>query len=145
CDHQIAHVYLNDRSATSPVADALTLPGVSIVRPADRGLSHRRSGDLLLEAAPDAWLDYRWWQSDREAPEVAKLVDSHRNPGYDPLELFFNPAVRGVAQDASRIRGSHGIVDRGEAILVSSAPAGTDAAMLDMTEVAGVLTRLLGG
>jgi hypothetical protein len=74
-------------------------------------LPHRRAGDLVLQAAPDAWFDYRWWQAAEQAPTFAKLVDIHRKPGYDPLELFFDPAVQGVAQDPARLRGSHGRVD----------------------------------
>jgi hypothetical protein len=28
------------------------------------------------------------------APDFARTVDIHRKPGYDPVELFFDPALR---------------------------------------------------
>ncbi|HEY6563334.1 MAG TPA: alkaline phosphatase family protein, partial [Pirellulaceae bacterium] len=38
----------------------------------------------------------------------ARTVDIHRKPGYDPLELFWDPAARGIPLDARLVRGSHG-------------------------------------
>jgi hypothetical protein len=35
-------------------------------------------------------------------------VDIHRKPGYDPVELFFDPATRGIPLNAALVRGSHG-------------------------------------
>ena len=32
------------------------------------------------------------------APDFARLVDIHRKPGYDPAELFFDPAGPGAAK-----------------------------------------------
>jgi predicted AlkP superfamily pyrophosphatase or phosphodiesterase len=114
-DHQIAHVYLRDESARNRVRDVfLSQPHLTV---ADR-LPHRRSGDLILRAAPQAWLDYRWWTSPSDAPSFAKMVDIHRKPGYDPLELFWDRPTNGTSQDSALIRGSHGLVDEGEAVLI---------------------------
>ena len=44
----------------------------------------------------------------REAPDFARTVDIHRKPGYDPVELFFDPATRGIPLDATLVKGSHG-------------------------------------
>ena len=38
----------------------------------------------------------------------ARTVDIHRKPGYDPVELFFDPATRSIPLDASLVSGSHG-------------------------------------
>ena len=35
-------------------------------------------------------------------------MDIHRKPGYDPVELFWDPVSQGVPLDASCVRGSHG-------------------------------------
>ena len=43
-----------------------------------------------------------------KAPGFAKTVDIHRKPGYDPVELFFDPATRGIPLNAALVRGSHG-------------------------------------
>jgi hypothetical protein len=35
-------------------------------------------------------------------------VDIHRKPGYDPVELFFDPVAKGIPLDATLVKGSHG-------------------------------------
>jgi hypothetical protein len=45
---------------------------------------------------------------DAAAPAYARTVDIHRKPGYDPVELHWDPATRSTPLDATRIRGSHG-------------------------------------
>ncbi|MCA9238139.1 MAG: alkaline phosphatase family protein, partial [Planctomycetales bacterium] len=32
----------------------------------------------------------------------------HRKPGYDPVEMYFDPATRGISLDATLVKGSHG-------------------------------------
>ena len=56
------------------------------------GLDHPRSGELVVVAEPGAWFTYYYWLDDDRAPEFARGVDIHRKPGYDPAELFFDPA-----------------------------------------------------
>ncbi len=136
CDHQLAHVYVRDRGDLEAVRGRLaTLPGVGeVLAGAARsrvGLDHPRSGDLVVLAQPDAWLAYPWWLDDARAPDFARTVDIHRKPGYDPLELFVDPALRWpalrmarrllakrlgfryrmdvVPLDPSLVRGSHGL------------------------------------
>ena len=58
------------------------------------GLDHERSGELVLIAEPDAWFTYYYWLDDDKAPDYARTVDIHRKPGYDPVELFLDPAIR---------------------------------------------------
>lgn len=98
-DHQVAHVYVPDAADIPRVADILRgLPGVDEVldreAQARYGLDHERSGELVAVAEPGAWFTYYFWLDDDRAPEYARGVDIHRKPGYDPAELFFDPADR---------------------------------------------------
>jgi len=118
CDHQIAHVYVAQEADAASVRRILEgLPGVS--RVLDRaaqtreGLGHHRSGDLVLLSAPDAWFAYPWWTEDEAAPDYAATIDIHRKIGYDPLELILDRHTKAIAQDASLIKGSHGLVPVG--------------------------------
>jgi len=133
-DHQIAHVYVNDRSKLQRIKEILQPAGNELAR-----INHPRAGDIQLTAASETWLDYRWWLNDADAPTFAKMVDIHRKPGYDPLELFFDPATRSITQNASLIRGSHGAVSPDEAILI-----GIDGkTQYDATQVADALVQQL--
>ncbi len=98
-DHQIAHVYVQDPSRLQAVRDLLTrLDGVEQVWGEEEkkanGLDHPRSGELVAIAKHDRWFSYYYWQDDARAPDFARTVDIHRKPGYDPVELFFDPAYR---------------------------------------------------
>jgi predicted AlkP superfamily pyrophosphatase or phosphodiesterase len=134
-DHQLAHVYARTSEACASAEHLLrNLPGVDQVldRRAQRkfGLDHVRSGDLVAIAKPRAWFTYYYWLDAERAPDFAPTVDIHRKPGYDPCELFVDPALRWpqvrvalrllqkaigmrylmdvVPLDASLVRGSHG-------------------------------------
>jgi predicted AlkP superfamily pyrophosphatase or phosphodiesterase len=102
-DHQVAHVYVRDPADVPAVARLLGgSPGVAEVLDgagkAAYGLDHPRSGELVLVAEPDAWFTYYYWLEERAAPDFARLVEIHRKPGYDPAELFFDPAAPGAAK-----------------------------------------------
>jgi predicted AlkP superfamily pyrophosphatase or phosphodiesterase len=140
-DHQIAHVYLREQSDAPRACEVLQANPAIHARPRDASIDHARSGDLILEAAPDAWFDYRWWKSPDEAPVFAKDVDIHRKPGYDPLELLFDPSTRGVSQDAARIRGSHGAATAGEAVFIGRGADGFDSRAIEATQVAALVER----
>jgi hypothetical protein len=110
------------------------LPGIERVLDEDgkraAGLDHARSGELVLVARPDRWFTYYYWLDDARAPDFARTVDIHRKPGYDPVELFVDPALRlpkvaigwrlakkalgfrylmdVIPLDASLVKGSHG-------------------------------------
>ena len=43
---------------------------------------------------PNAWFTYYYWLDDGRAPDFARTVEIHRKPGYDPVELFLDPAIR---------------------------------------------------
>jgi predicted AlkP superfamily pyrophosphatase or phosphodiesterase len=98
-DHQAAHVYLRPETDAAAVKLLLEgLDGVAEVLDGEgkraAGLDHPRSGDLVAFAAPDRWFSYYWWLDDDRASDYARTVDIHRKPGYDPMELFLDPAIR---------------------------------------------------
>ncbi len=97
-DHQIAHVYVNDRARLAEVRALLEkLDGVERVLDEagkrELGLDHPRSGELVAISKAERWFSYYYWLEDRLAPDFARTVDIHRKPGYDPVELFFDPAL----------------------------------------------------
>jgi predicted AlkP superfamily pyrophosphatase or phosphodiesterase len=172
-DHQVAHVYVNDRSRLAEVRRLLEqLPGVE--RVLDAGaiaaahLDHPRAGDLVAVAQPDAWFTYYYWLDDRKAPDFARTVDIHRKPGYDPVELRLDPAIRipaltigwklfkrslgfrglldVIPLDATLVRGSHGrsdgAGDRGP-LAMSRHPELFPGDQLASVEVFGLLLRHL--
>ncbi len=112
-DHQLAHVYVNDPSAVDRVRDLFAcIPGVAGAFAGDQrcdvGLNNERSGEVILTAEPSQWFAYYWWLDDAKAPAFARTVDIHAKPGYDPVELFFDPTTKSIPLDASLVRGSHG-------------------------------------
>jgi predicted AlkP superfamily pyrophosphatase or phosphodiesterase len=134
-DHQICHVYLNDKSKRDEVVELFKKePGQRhVLAGAERarfGLDHDRAGDVVLIAEPDNWYTYYYWEDDALAPDFARCVEIHRKPGYDPAELFFDPKrplvklraafallkkklgfryyMDVIPLDASLVKGSHG-------------------------------------
>ena len=132
-------------------------PGVERVldrtQQAARHIDHDRAGDLVAIADHDAWFTYYYWLDDRRAPDYARTVDIHRKPGYDPVELFLDPAIRVPALkvgwtlakkaagfrylmnviplDATLVKGSHGrpgpASDDGPLVIGSGAHIQSDA------------------
>lgn len=98
-DHQVAHVHVNDHSKLPEVKALLEkTPGVEKVLD-DQGkkdfhIDHSRSGDLVVIADADSWFTYYFWLDDAKAPDYARCVDIHRKPGYDPVELVLDPAIK---------------------------------------------------
>ena len=98
CDHQLAHVYVRSTDDRERVADLLrAVPGVAqVLVGAERtaiDLNHERAGDLVVLSEPDAWFAYPFWLDDAQAPDYARAVAIHHKPGYDPCELFVDPAL----------------------------------------------------
>jgi predicted AlkP superfamily pyrophosphatase or phosphodiesterase len=97
-DHQAAHVHLQDPAEGRRLGAMLAeLPGVERVldrkAQAGLGIDHARAGDLVLVAEEGRWFAYPYWLDDDLAPDFAATVDIHRKPGYDPGELFLDPAI----------------------------------------------------
>ena len=144
-DHQVAHVYAKQPEEINSLARLLDLEGVQQVEhPAQADARHRRSGDLVLLAEPNAWFDYRWWTEPEDAPTFAKMVDIHRKPGYDPFELFWDRASNGVSQNLSLIKGSHGLASPGEAICACDFEFVKGNPIIAAKEIATIITAILG-
>ncbi|WP_257658063.1 alkaline phosphatase family protein [Parapedobacter lycopersici] len=131
-DHQVAHVYVTDEATKKQVAELLeNVPGVAQVLD-DAGkqahhIAHGRAGDLVAVAEPDSWFTYYFWLDDRKAPDYARVVDIHKKPGYDPVEMFMTSKLRAgykllrkklgfryvmdvIPLDATLVKGSHGAI-----------------------------------
>jgi len=98
-DHQIAHVYVQHGADVREVKALLEgLDGIEQVLDDEGkraiGLDHPSAGELVAISRPDRWFSYYYWLDDARAPDFARTVDIHRKPGYDPVELFFDPALR---------------------------------------------------
>ncbi len=98
-DHQIAHVYVNDSSQTPNVKKLLeSVPGIEMVLDEEgkkkHHINHSRAGELVAVADKDSWFTYYYWLDDNRAPDFARIVDIHRKPGYDPVEMFANPEIK---------------------------------------------------
>jgi len=126
---------VNDPSIMDEVRELLEhTAGIEEVRAAadvwGPGVAMKRGGDFIAVAEPDAWFTYYFWDDDALAPDYARTIDIHRKPGYDPCELFIDPALklpqlaiakfllkkklglRGLLEviplDATLVKGSHG-------------------------------------
>jgi predicted AlkP superfamily pyrophosphatase or phosphodiesterase len=152
-DHQIAHVYINDKSKADLVRRVVeNIPGVDdVLDTAGKQrmrIDHSRSGELVAIAKSNAWFTYYYWIDDARAPDFARTVDIHRKPGYDPVELFVDPTIRApfakigytllkrklgfrdllsvIPLDATLVKGSHGRVntpDGKQPVFISSIKA----------------------
>ena len=151
-DHQVAHVYVAQPEDVAAVKRLLAgIEGIDFVLDDDgkraHHLGHPRAGDLVAVAQKDAFFTYYYWLDDARAPDFARCVDIHRKPGYDPSELFLDPALafpKGkiawkllqkklgfrylldvIPLDAGLVKGSHGRpagdVNR-DPVLVSNRP-----------------------
>ena len=141
-DHQVAHIYLNDKSIEKEVREVLeNTEGVGQVLDDVwthfHGLNHERAGDIVVVSDPRSWFTYYYWMDDKKAPDYARCVDIHRKQGYDPVELFIDPKMRFpkagilwrllkkklgfrmlmdvVPLDATLVKGSHGRIPEDEA------------------------------
>jgi predicted AlkP superfamily pyrophosphatase or phosphodiesterase len=172
-DHQVAHVYVSDPADVPHVASLCRgLPGVDLVLDRDgqhdHALDHERAGELVLVAEPEAWFAYYYWLDDARAPDFARGVEIHRKPGYDPAELFLDPADRTVKLraglnlarkkvglryamkvvplDAGWVRGTHGRLpddpDDGPLLLCNDDSVARD--RLAATDVQALLLELAG-
>ena len=134
-DHQIAHVYVKQTKDTERIASLLnSFEGVEKVLYGDDlktyHIDHERCGDIVVVADKDSWFTYYFWLDDARAPDYARMVDIHKKPGYDPVEMLTDPKDKLVMAkvvgkllkkkigfrtvmniipiDATLIKGSHG-------------------------------------
>jgi len=98
-DHQIAHIYVEDKSDIQEVKHLLEqVPGVQEVLAGDErnkyNLAHERCGELVAIADKNSWFTYYFWLDDNKAPDYARMVDIHKKPGFDPVEIFTDPDIK---------------------------------------------------
>jgi predicted AlkP superfamily pyrophosphatase or phosphodiesterase len=166
-DHQVAHIYLNDKAQEKRVRAILErVPGVErVLGPGEKGeLDHARCGDLVAVSTPDAWFTYYYWLEDRRAPDFARTVDIHRKPGYDPVELFLDPAIAlpavtigwklgkrklgfrslldVIPLDATLVKGSHGRTDAGPVLVTKRKDPGLTGSMKSVDVFRAILRHL---
>ena len=172
-DHQVAHVYLNDRALENSVRDVLEkTSGVEKIlgktEKIEAGIDHPRAGDLMAVARENAWFTYYYWLEDSRAQDFARTVDIHRKPGYDPVELFLDPKIPAVKLkiawrllqkklgfrmlmdvvplDATLVKGSHGRRPEDKKdwpVFITSQPEILGAKQIESTEVFQILLRQL--
>lgn len=172
-DHQVAHVYVKNPARIPEVKQLLEkVPGVRAVLDEagkkEHHIDHERAGDLVVLAETDAWFTYYYWLDDKKAPDYAHLVDIHRKPGYDPVEMFMDPAnpfiklragyklarkllgfrylMDVIPLDASLVKGSHGALEAPEAfhpVLITDEKLSEQA--IDAPEVYAVIWKSLFG
>lgn len=153
-DHQFSHVFVRDSDPA--VADEVVrlfseCEGIAeVLRRQDLvryHLDHPRSGDVVLVSEKHSWQAYYWWLDDELAPAFARTVDIHRKPGYDPVELFWDPATRGIPLDATLVKGSHGAPVQSpeqRGVWLTSDPDAAGSGLRRDFEMTDVMLRLLG-
>jgi predicted AlkP superfamily pyrophosphatase or phosphodiesterase len=140
-DHQVAHIYVNNKSKLQQVRTILEgIEGIEMVLDQEGkeqlGLNHERAGDFVVVADAKSWFTYYYWLDDSKAPDFARTVEIHRKPGYDPVELFTDPNIKSlpltvgskllkkklgfrtlldiIPLDANLVKGSHGRIPENE-------------------------------
>lgn len=151
-DHQFSHVFVRDSADMGRVVDCFRgQPGVSeVLTRADQALyelDHARSGEVVVTSTINSWQAYYWWLDDARAPGFARTVDIHRKPGYDPVELHFDPVNKCIPLDATRIKGSHGAPPRHESqrsVVIASEPGVFDSAHVADVDICSLVLRQFG-
>lgn len=137
-DHQIAHIYINEKDKLAEIKSLLeSYPEIGLVLDEEGKKSHHidhpRAGDLVIMAKASYWFSYYYWLDDNRAPDFARMVDIHNKPGYDPVEMFTDPKKKlmiarviwklikkklgfrtlmdVIPLDDSLVKGSHGCID----------------------------------
>jgi hypothetical protein len=101
----------------------------------------------VLISSPRSWQAYYWWLDDGRAPKYARTVDIHRKPGYDPVELFLDPATKSIPLNPALVKGSHGVPaadNQRRTVALSSDPTAMPGEKLNDTDIFGVVLRHFG-
>lgn len=132
-DHQIAHIYVNEKSVLPKVKELFqSIKGIEFVLDREQQkqyhIDHERAGDLVIMSDSKSWFTYYFWNDDAKAPDYARSVDIHKKPGYDPVELFMTSKARAaykllrkkagfryvmdvIPLNATLVKGSHGCIN----------------------------------
>lgn len=135
-DHQVAHIYCSEDREGHVLELLKQTDGIAEIldkqEQIKRKVWHKRSGNFMVIASEAAWFTYYYWMEDSKAADYARTVAIHNKPGYDPVELFFDPEKKGITLravgklilkklgfrvlfnliplDANLVQGSHGRV-----------------------------------
>lgn len=172
-DHQIAHVYCKKTNDINNLVGLLkTVEGVEKVlygtELKNHNIDHERCGDIVVVADKDSWFTYYFWLDDAKAPDYARMVDIHKKPGYDPVEMLTDPndslvmaKVVGkllkkklgfrtvmdiIPLNATLIKGSHGRLTEDKddfPILITNYDDGSLKDRVEAVEVRGIIERHL--
>ncbi len=173
CDHQISHIYLNDKSIKNKIKILIqNQKGVEKVLSDNQikhhDLNHERCGDLVVIADKNSWFTYYYWDDDAKAPDFARTVDIHKKPGYDPVEMYLDPKkklvklkiilkiimkklgfrtlMNFIPLNADLIKGSHGRVPENIddfPIFISNSIFQKDKVEIESTEVFNLLKKII--
>ena len=168
-DHQIAHIYCKNPKEIEHIVQLMeTVVGVDKVlfgaELKKHNINHGRCGDIVVVADKDSWFTYYFWLDDTKAPDYARMVDIHKKPGYDPVEMLTDPndklvmaKVMGkllkkklgfrtvmniIPLDATLIKGSHGRLTEDQEdypILISNFNEGIGMDTITAIEVRGII------
>ena len=133
-DHQVAHVYVRNRSRIAEVKTLLErVPGVDKVldrrAQASIGLDHERAGELVAIAAADSWFTYYYWLDDRLVDPELRLPKLKIAATLAKKALGVRYLMKVIPLDATLVRGSHGrVTDRSEdgPVFISSERSAVD-------------------
>ncbi len=164
-DHQVAHIYINDPSVAGEVREIVEgVPGVEMVLDRSEqkryGIDHERAGDLVLMADSQSWFTYYFWLDDAKAPDYARVVDIHKKPGYDPVEMFMTSKLRAgykllrkkagfryvmdvIPLDPTLVKGSHGRIGTAKEFHPVFIGDGVIQKQLNATDVYGLIWSAL--
>jgi hypothetical protein len=139
-DHEVAHVYTRDEAATRrarEVLAALARGGPRAGRrtaQAEFGLDHRRSGDLVLLAAPARGSPIRGGPTARRRPISPPTWTSTTSPATTRANYFFGWPPISVSLNTAKVGGTHGRADESSAIAwaTSLQPGITPRTFLDL-------------
>jgi hypothetical protein len=146
-DHQFSHVYVKQGYLDQVKSVLNNVEGVSKILDNETkkvyNIDNDRSGELIAIAEENCWFNYYWWYDNNDAPSFAKNVDIHRKPGYDPLELFFDPSTKGISMNTDLIKGSHGANTRPVPVVISRNNLMNTQESIDATQIAPTIASLL--
>jgi len=155
-DHQIANIYLKSPQDKERIVNILKNNSdidiiITEVEKKSFNIDHERAGDIIVVANRDKWFSYYWWYDENMAPSFTRMVDIHRKPGYDPLELFIDPKKRSIPFDTGLLKGSHGrpvnkITQEGFSLYVSNIRSNLpkdESNSLDVVQIGKYLTNIL--
>ncbi|MFC6099662.1 alkaline phosphatase family protein [Olivibacter domesticus] len=166
-DHQIAHVYVNDKAVEQEVRALLeNIAGIELVLDREQQVTHHiqheRAGDFVVVADQQSWFTYYFWLDNEKAPDYARVVDIHKKPGYDPVELFMTSKWRAaykllrkklglryvldvIPLNADLVRGSHGCANVSKEYypVIISHPDLNNCSQIEATDVFNIIWNCL--